>query len=127
MIRIGAYIFEFFAHIFAIFLGGDEGVFFSIMISASRFITVHGVGLFMALWMWIGTALCMKTSRGNEYQADEFSCRLGYGQGLMETLLSFGKGARPEGLFAALASSHPATEERVARIQTLMAQYGGGR
>ena len=127
MIRIGAYIFEIFAHIFGIFLGGDEGFFFVIMSSASRFITVHGVGLFMALWMWIGTALCMKTSRGNEYQADEFSCRLGYGQGLMETLLSFGKGARPEGLFAALASSHPATEERVARIQTLMAQYGGGR
>lgn len=127
MIRIGAYIFEFFAHIFAIFLGGDEGVFFSIMISASRFITVHGVGLFMALWMWIGTALCMKTSRGNEFQADEFSCRLGYGRGLMETLQSFGNEARPEGLFAALASSHPATEERITRIRTLMVQYGGNR
>jgi len=127
MIRIGAYIFEFFAHIFAIFLGGDDGIFFSLMISASRFITVHGVGLFMALWMWIGTALCMKTSRGNEFQADEFSCRLGYGRGLMETLQSFGNEARPEGLFAALASSHPATEERITRIRTLMLQYGGNR
>ena len=43
----------------------------------------------------------------------------------MEILLPFGKWVRPEGLFAALVSSHPAADERVARIQPLMALHSG--
>ena len=99
---------------------GEDGIFVALMASLSRFMTIVLIGLFMKVWTWIGTALCMKTSRGNEYQADEFSCRLGYGYGLSSMLQALDSSPKPEGLFAALASSHPATEDRITRIQYFM-------
>lgn len=121
--QIGAFIFEFFTQIMAAFMGRD-GFFVALMASFSRFMTVVLIGLFMKVWTAIGVALCMKTSRGNEYQADEFSVRLGYGSGLISVLRSFGSGPKPEGLFAALASSHPDTGDRISRIQYLMGNAG---
>lgn len=117
--QISAVFFEIFTHILAIFMG-EDGIFVALMASLSRFMTIVLIGLFMKVWTWIGTALCMKTSRGNEYQADEFSCRLGYGYGLSSMLQALDSSPKPEGLFAALASSHPATEDRITRIQYFM-------
>ncbi|MDO5132219.1 MAG: M48 family metalloprotease, partial [Eubacteriales bacterium] len=117
--QIGAFIMEFIMHIIAIFMG-EDGFFFMILASISRFWTVTVVGWFLNVWMWIGNMLCMKTSRGNEYQADEFCTRLGYGTGLISVLYSLGEAPRPKGLFATLSSSHPATEDRVARIRYIM-------
>lgn len=120
--QIGAIIGEVMCHIMAIFMG-EDGLFVSLMASLSRVICIVMINLFMKVWTWIGVMLCMKTSRGNEYQADEFSYHLGYGEGLvsMLSMLSHMEGGRkPSGLFATLAASHPATEDRINRLRQLL-------
>lgn len=74
------------------------------------------------LWNWIGTVLVMKSSRANEFEADEFAYRLGYGDALCALLDNIG-GQKPQGLFATLASSHPDKDARIARLQAMGAAY----
>ncbi|MCD8109609.1 MAG: M48 family metalloprotease [Clostridiales bacterium] len=69
----------------------------------------------MLAWNGMGTLLCMKTNKGNEYSADRFSLELGYGDALCRVLLCTG-GARLSGLFASLSSGHSDNEERVKRL-----------
>ena len=86
LFQIAAMVSDFVMQIVAIFTGDDEGIFISLMSSLSRFFTIVLIGAFMKVWTALGTALCMKTSRGNEYLADEFSVDLGYADGLNECL-----------------------------------------
>jgi heat shock protein HtpX len=64
----------------------------------------------------------MKTSREAEYEADAFSCDLGYGRDLvsffriLETLEDSSQDQ--SNIFAALSASHPETSSRIARIQS---------
>lgn len=92
----------------------------------TEFITSALTLLFVdaVMWVWtkIGTMLVMKSSRANEYEADEFSFRLGYGDSLCALLDSFThSGAK--GLFATLESSHPDKNDRIAKLQNLGANY----
>ena len=119
LFQLGAIIADIFMQIFAVFTG-DASVFVSLMSSISRFFTLVVLAAFMRLWTALGTALCMKTSRGNEFQADEFSVHLGYADGLIALLQTIGGGPRPKGLFASLASSHPHSDDRIARIRQLV-------
>ncbi len=75
-------------------------------------------------WVWtkIGVLLVMKSSRGNEFEADEFSFNLGYGNELC-ALLDTIAGSGAKGLFANLASSHPDKDDRIAKLQVLGATY----
>lgn len=118
MFQIAAIVSDVVMQFVAIFTGDEEGFFISLMSSISRFFTIVLIGAFMKVWTMLGTALCMKTSRGNEYLADEFSVNLGYADGLIE-LLAIVRGERPQGLFANLASSHPHSDDRIARIRAL--------
>lgn len=80
------------------------------------------VNIFMAIWTKIGTILVMKSSRSNEFEADEFSFNLGYGDGLCQLLETLdGSGAK--GLFATLVSTHPASDDRIAHLQGLGSDY----
>jgi len=70
------------------------------------------------MWVWtkIGIALVMHSNRQNEYLADEFAVKCGYGNELIEVMSTFdGKAAK--GLWASLASSHPEPSDRIARIK----------
>lgn len=111
-----------FMTVFSMFLGGSEGVIASIVNSFYHLMITAIVSLLIRLWTMIGTALVMKSSRANEYEADEFSFRLGYGNALCALLDIIGD-SKAEGLFAALASSHPAKDDRIARLQELGATY----
>lgn len=84
-------------------------------------ITVIVVGI---TWVWtkIGTILVMKSSRENEYEADEFSFNLGYGNELCIFLDSI-TGSKAKGLFANLVSSHPDKDDRIAKLQELGVTY----
>jgi len=75
--------------------------------------------LLMRLWTQIGVWLCMYSSRKNEYEADAYSVRLGYGRALCQVLASFGSSGS-KGLFAALSSSHPKTEARIKKIESIL-------
>lgn len=81
------------------------------------------INLMNRLWSQIGVWLCMKSSRSNEYLADEFSFNLGYGVPLCEFLDEVAGDCKAEGLFAALASSHPDTDDRISRLQGLGCEY----
>lgn len=86
-------------------------------------ITYAIAGMFW-LWTKFGLFLTMKSSRSHEYEADDFSYRLGYGNELCELLDSLeSSSARDAGLFAALSSSHPDKNDRIAKLQESGAAY----
>ncbi len=76
------------------------------------------------IWVWtkVGTLLVMKSSRSNEYEADEFSFALGYGNELCMLLDNICE-SDAKGLFASLASTHPDKDDRIAKLQELGATY----
>lgn len=108
----------------SVFVGGSDGAFGALISTVYHLaMTAVVVGL---TWIWtkIGVLLVMKSSRANEYEADEFSFRLGYGNELCALLDSF-SGTNANGLFANLVSSHPDKDDRIARLQELGATYRG--
>lgn len=76
------------------------------------------------MWLWtkIGTLLVMHSSRQNEYLADEFAFNCGYGDSLASVLDTF-SGCGQKGLWANLASSHPDSDDRIAKLQELGSDY----
>ncbi len=83
------------------------------------------VKCFFGLWTKFGFWIIQLSSRKKEYDADEFSFNCGYGNALCELLASFGNSGsgQTEGLFAALAASHPDSGSRIAKLQALGATY----
>lgn len=113
--------------IFAMFLGGEDGLLMRIISGIASLLTLVAVQAVMYVWTKIGIWMVMKTSRDAEYEADAFSCDLGYSEGLLSffgDLLTFEHETVAEGgrikVFSALASSHPSAEKRIARIYERM-------
>ncbi len=107
--------------IVALFFGGSEGALGAIIASLYSFMITLAINGLMWLWTKIGTLLVMKSSRSNEFEADEFSFRCGYGEDLCRLLNAIG-GSGGKGLFATLASSHPDKHQRISRLQKLAAE-----
>lgn len=120
LIQIGIIIANIFTAIVAAF--SKHGFLINIFNALVTFLSLIVLRGLMKLWTAFGVALCMKTSRGNEYQADEFSFNLGYGNALCSLLNSFGD-VKSKGLFASLASSHPQSSDRINRLIELGATY----
>lgn len=83
--------------------------------------------LFFAGLVWCWTKLCtlllMWSSRSNEFAADEYAWRIGYGEALAEALDNLTLRV-PEGAFLSrLTDSHPETDERIGRLQALGVRY----
>jgi len=78
----------------------------------------------MKMWTKLGVLLCLRASRENEFEADKFAHELGYGDELGAVLDSFGGGGTKSGLWATLHSTHPDTDDRIARLQSYGATYG---
>lgn len=74
------------------------------------------ISLLMWLWTEIGVLLVRKSMRESEFEADAFSGRLGYGDALC-VFLGMDKASGSQGLFAALSSTHPSSEDRIARLR----------
>lgn len=65
----------------------------------------------------------MWSMRQNEYVADEYAFSLGYGE-MLAYVLDRHMCSQPEnGLLKALYSTHPHSDDRVARLQNLGANY----
>lgn len=75
------------------------------------------------MWLWtkFGTILVMHSSRGNEFEADRFAYKCGYGESLIHVLDHFNDLDVPDskGLWANLAASHPDPDQRIGKIQQL--------
>lgn len=91
----------------------------------SKFLVRAFVNSIIWIWTKIGTLLVMKSSRNNEFEADEYSFRLSvqYGNALCQFFDSHSGGGSSSGLFANLMSSHPDSSQRVAKLQQLGATY----
>lgn len=74
------------------------------------------LSIIMHIWTRLGVWLVLASGRKNEYEADIYSCRCGYGEQLCAVLASFGTSSK-RGIFAALASSHPKTAKRIKCIK----------
>ena len=122
IIRVFLAVFNFFLFIAGL-LTGEDGAFARFLHVVASLIVTLGINGLMWAWTKLGVLLVMKSSREAEYEADAFSCDLGYS----EALLSFfrvlhsmerrAKKGQRNNVFAALSSSHPATVKRIARIE----------
>jgi len=79
----------------------------------------------MALWTKLGVLICLSSSRKNENEADAYALQLGYGEDLCRFLEGLGP-SHAKGLWAALNSSHPKNEARIAYLQQLGCDYQVG-
>lgn len=82
------------------------------------------------IWIWNGISLLLIrwSSRKQEYDADSFAYQCGLGKELCYVLAPSvaGLSKRKQSLFsfwAILSSSHPRTEDRIARLQSMGVQY----
>ena len=80
-----------------------------------------------AVLMWLWTKFCMIflmwSMRQNEYIADEFAYKIGYGE-MLAKVLDNQLCQMPEcGLFKALYSTHPSSYDRIAKLQSLGVRY----
>lgn len=87
------------------------------------------VGTFTALisslsagMVWLWTKFCMLflmwSMRQNEYIADEYACKIGFGDELAYVLDNALCSNPNSGLLKALYSTHPSTDDRIARMQS---------
>lgn len=87
--------------------------------------TIFGGLSTVSIWLW--TKFCMLflmwSMRQNEFIADEYAYQIGYGETLA-SVLDRHMCAKPEnGLLKALYSTHPNSDDRVAKLQNLGAGY----
>lgn len=113
-------LFSFIAKVIFVF-GGDSfnglvGLMSDFAAAGYRFLLNALVAGLTWAWTKIGVLLVMKSNRDKEYEADEFSCTLGYGNALCALLEAIDENSA-KGLFASLASSHPDKESRIAKIR----------
>lgn len=77
------------------------------------------------IWLW--TKFCMLflmwSMRQNEFVADEYAYKLGYGAVLASVLDRHMCSAPENGLLKALYSTHPHSDDRIARLQEMGANY----
>lgn len=98
----------------AIFIATDEeGDGTAIIGIAIRFIMV---GIFQSILNAV-YLLALKSSRDNEYEADRFAAKLGYGDELIEALDIIAGENYSKGIMETLASTHPETNLRIANIE----------
>ena len=122
LVRIVLAVYNIIISLVALF-AGDDGAFMGILHAIASFITTLCINGLMWAWTQLGILLVMKSSREAEFEADAFSCDLGYS----EALLSFfrilhgmerrAKKRERSNIFAALSASHPDTVKRIARIE----------
>lgn len=122
-VRVVLAIYNFIISLVAAF-AGDDGALVGILHAIASFITTLCINGLMWAWTQLGILLVMKSSREAEFEADAFSCDLGYS----EALLSFfhtlhgveGRTKKEDrgNIFAALSASHPDTGKRIARIES---------
>lgn len=122
--RVIMMIYDVIISIVSAILGGDGGALIDALRAVSNFMVTLLVDGFMWVWTQLGILMVMKSSRDAEYEADAFSCSLGYSEGLLSFFrqldqMEEASGAKKErgNIFTALAASHPATEKRIARIE----------
>lgn len=126
VIRVCVWLGDLMMRIVSCFMDDDNSWLLNLMTSLSTLMTTVCINGLMWIWTKLGILLVMKSSREAEYEADAFSCSLGYTNGLLTFFrwlesAEAKSGEKDSSIFAALSASHPATTKRITRIQTLPA------
>ena len=119
IIRVLILVFRTIIRVLCVVAGNNEG---ALMHMATTFFdSVLTMFMNCMIWLWteVGVLLVMKSSRDNEYVAEEFSFNCGYRKELCILLNAIDNSSRKLSLFATLASSHPHKAQRLARLQKL--------
>jgi len=91
----------------------------------SMLIAFFGVLSSLSIWLW--TKFCLLflrwSMRQNEFAADEYAYRIGFGNSLARVLDEHLCSAPHRGLLQALYATHPHSDDRVGRLQDLGATY----
>lgn len=92
-----------------------------------RGLIIAAIGSISSISIWLWTKFCMLflmwSMRQNEYVADEFAYKLGYGN-ILASILDRQMVSKPQnGLLKALYATHPHSDDRIARLQQLGATY----
>lgn len=123
MIRAILFLYNCLVFVISLFMGRD-GAFANLLHAIASLIVTLGINGVMWVWTQLGILLVMKSSREAEYEADAFSCDLGYSQGMLsflrvlQSLEHRGRKRDGSNIFAALSASHPATYKRIAKIES---------
>lgn len=76
------------------------------------------------LWTKIGVLLVMHSSRQNEFEADKYSCELGYGNELANALSYLNGNNDKKSFWYNLRSSHPDMGVRIEKIKNWITEHG---
>ena len=124
IVRVAAKITGSILSLFIFLSGGEESLVGGLLSLIVTQITVALLDAMMWVWTRLGSLLVLKSMRSDEYKADEFAFRCGYGNSLCALLDAFSAcSCKEKGLFASLVSSHPSEDKRIAAIQALGATY----
>ncbi len=77
----------------------------------------------ITLWSKVCILFLKSSMRANEYYADEFACKLGFGANLAYALEVIENDDTDNTFFKIINSTHPNYNDRVARLQALGADY----
>ena len=116
LIKISYWIFSAIMGLFAI--GSRSGV--------MGLVTALFAGISTALsWLWVKFCMLflMWSMRQNEYVADEFACKIGFGLELATVLDQHISDVPHNGFIRALYATHPCNDDRVAALQRLGVPY----
>lgn len=118
---IWRFIFNAFAVIFRFVVGIASNSVGAVIASAITRIFIDFILVaIMNLWTKLGVLICLTSSRANEFLADQYAHELGLGRELANALTVLDGAAKPKGLWATLNSSHPATPDRVNKLNGLL-------
>lgn len=114
IVTVALLLFSTFVSIFTLVFDALEGNKDKGITRVARFLSMT---LLMGIWTKLGAALCLRGNRMAEFAADRFAAELGYAKELIDSFAAMEKGPGPRGLWATLMSTHPATPERIMRLQ----------
>ena len=108
----------------AIFTSDDDGGFAGLMMRLSALLSQVALIVIQKIWYRFGGLMIAKTKRNQEFEADIFSAKLGYGVPLCELFDTWGDDT-PKDVYEGLFLDHPSSPERIENLQEFGVPFTG--
>ena len=108
----------------AIFTSDDDGGFAGLMMHLSALLSQVALIVIQKIWYRFGGLMIAKTKRNQEFEADIFSAKLGYGVPLCELFDTWGDDT-PKDVYEGLFLDHPSSPERIENLQEFCVPFTG--
>ncbi len=121
---IGVTMTHFIGTLVAIFTSDDDGGFAGLMMQLSALLSQVALVVIQKVWYRFGGLMMAKTSRNQEFDADIFAAKLGYGVPLCELFDTWGDDT-PKDVYEGLFLDHPSSPERIENLQKFGVPFTG--